>query len=477
MKKLFLSAGAFAGLAMSALALASCGESKETVTTGSTVTTTSNPTPTTTEAPKEVEVKDLDGKAYTIAPTANVDAVSKALILTSKNTLAETQEKIYAIEADLALNGNLSVTSLGGFNFKAELNGTAKAGVSIGKHKYARLTGDEVLTEAEYKKLQDEFFENFQLLAEADGSIKFTEMSIDEKFERFAELDKDVLAKDKEIIARVAGQSATARAKAFIYEGYGYTEVDAEAPKELVSYSLNDGNYYEAWVNYFHKYEKTNIQTMGSSSAMVTDLFGDYQELSLAGFVEENADMFNRALDGMGLPLSISSLAPVFEFSNIDATFFDSDAYKMVKTVVETLGVSVSDVKDGVVTFAVEINEEEIPALAKKLNVAEMVGVDNLDAILSALFSSEKSLLGVSVSIDAATGRFTNVTLTLDNIARIVTLLNAARTSLPRTISMYVPEEASGSLKLALDLKYNDDVNLTATPNPALTYVDPSEMR
>ena len=88
MKKLFLRTGLFAGLAMSTIALASCGGSNE------------------------VELKDVDGNSYKISATEDSEAVTKAMVLVANNA-SKKETKQYAFSVDANAKANITLSAQG----------------------------------------------------------------------------------------------------------------------------------------------------------------------------------------------------------------------------------------------------------------------------------------------------------------------------------------------------------------------------
>jgi hypothetical protein len=98
----------------------------------------------------------------------------------------------------------------------------------------------------------------------------------------------------------------------------------------------------------------------------------------------------------------------------------------MIKAVVETIGFCISKVENDNITFALDLNEKEIPALPKKLGLIESLGISNLDSLLSVMFNNDNSLLNLYFSMNGKTGRLTNVTLNLERVDRIITAVKLA---------------------------------------------------
>jgi hypothetical protein len=401
MKKIILSCGAIATLALSSIALASCGGASE------------------------VEIKDLNGETYKISQTEDTEAVSKALVLASKNALSEDQEKLYAIEADLALDGKINVSGFNGLNFNIELNANGKAGVSIGTHQYQGHSMQVEPSEEDMFRAEEELLNNLKFLAEGSASLKFTDISLDEKSSLYDGLSDEIMQKDREAVQKIKGKSLTANARVFMYEGYGYTEVDSATPKELL-FSPTSGEYLENLQNEFHMHEKADMHNMGYSSVVATSLLHDYQTMTLTELLEADGSYIPNYLKYLGIPFNMEDAKSLLSMGNIDESFYESDSYKMIKAVVETIGISISKVENDNITFALDLNEKEIPALAKKLGLKESLGISNLDSLLSVMFNNDNSLLNLSFSMNAKTGRLTNVTLNLERVDRIITAVKLA---------------------------------------------------
>lgn len=354
MKKIILSCGAIATLALGSIALASCGGASE------------------------VEIRDLNGESYKISQTEDTEAVSKALVLASKNALSEEQEKLYAIEADLALDGKINVSGWNGLNFNTELNANGKAGVSIGTHQYQGHSMQEEPSEEDMLRAEEELLNNLKFLAEGSASLKFTDISLDEKSSLYDGLSDEIMQKDREAVQKIKGKSLTANARVFMYEGYGYTEVDAYLPEEM-GYSPTSGDYTPNFQNEFHMHEKADMHNMGYSGVVATSLLHDYQTMTLTELLEADGAYIPNYLKYLGIPFNMEDAKSLLSMGNIDESFYEGDSYKTIKAVVETIGISISKVENDNITFALDLNEKEIPALAKKLGLEESLGISNLD--------------------------------------------------------------------------------------------------
>lgn len=440
MKKIFLRTGALAGLAVSALALASCGSS-------------------------EVEVKDLDGNSYKIAATEDSEAVSKAIVLAANSSTQETEGKFYAFGAEAKINANVTVES-DGIKGTIVANASASAGATMGKATYAAYTPDEdgAYKEADVKAATDLLKKNLGALVTAHGEAQFKNFSVDVNNKAFADYTAEEKEEVKNKFKAVDGKTAKADVKAFLYnDGYAYGELNATLPKEIAQLSTED----TAEEAKMEQYVKAAVP-FDEISPIVSTALNTYQTKTFADFItyaKENIPGF----EGINLP----------ELPKFDAKFYESNEYKALVDVVKELGVKVSNVSNGNVTFEVEVTEPEVKAAAEKVDPKSA-------AIIALLFSGDKSLFKASVTVDMAHGRLVSVNVSTEALDKIVTIAAYAVSSVVSgIISGITGSESStpslptlpfqkleGTLSFELNFKYDGDVNVSATPNSSKTYVE-----
>jgi hypothetical protein len=167
-----------------------------------------------------------------------------------------------------------------------------------------------------------------------------------------------------------------------------------------------------------------------------------------------------------------------------DAKFYESNEYKALVDVVKELGVKVSNVSNGNVTFEVDVTEPEVKAAAEKVDPKSA-------AVIALLFSGDKSLFKASVTVDMAHGRLVSVNVSTEALDKIVTIAAYAVSSVVSgIISGITGSESStpslptlpfqkleGTLSFELNFKYDGDVNVSATPDSSKTYVEQSAER
>lgn len=434
MKKVFFRTGALAGLAVSVLALASCGSS-------------------------EVDVKDLDGNSYKIAATEDSEAVSKAIVLAANSSAQETEGKLYAVGVDAKVNGNVTVEA-NGVTGTIVANANASAGASIGTATYAAYTPNEdgSYASADVKAATDLLKQNLGALVTAHGDVQFKNFGVDTTNKAFADLTDEEIKAIQDSVKAVDGKAVSADVKAFLYnDGYAYGEVNAKIPEEIAQLISS-----ETQTN-IEKYIKSAIP-YDDMAPVVSTALNAYQTKSLADFVtyaKENIPGF----EDFDLP----------EMPKFDATFYESDEYKTLVDVVEALGVKVSNVSNSNVTFEVEVTEPEVKEVAKKL-------APEFSAAIGLVFSGEKTLFKASVTVDVVHGRFVSVHVSTDALDKIYTLASVVSSGLGSGIiggfatAPEIPtlpfEEVEGSLSFELNFKYDGDVNVSATPDSSKTYVE-----
>ena len=439
MKKIFFRAGALTGLAVSALVLASCGSS-------------------------EVEVKDLDGNSYKIAATEDSEAVSKAIVLAANSSTQETEGKFYAIGLDAKVNGNVTVEA-NGMTGTVVANASASAGASIGKATYAAYKANEdgAYAEADVKAATDLLKKNLGALVTAHGDAEFKNFSVDVTNKAYANYTDEEKEAIKNKFKAVDGKKASADAKAFLYnDGYAYAEVKANLPEEIAQLS---GEGTETKTN-IEQYIKTAIP-YDSMAPVISTALNVYQTKTLADFVtyaKENIPGF----ESINLP----------ELPKFDAKFYESNEYKTLIEVVKALGVKVSNVSNGNVTFEVEVTEPEVKEAINKISPA-------IATVIGQLFSGDKTLFKASVTIDMAHGRFVSVNVSTDALDKIATVASYLVSSIVSGIVSGITgnesapsmptlpfDKLEGTLSFELNFKYDGDVNVSATPDSSKTYVE-----
>ena len=439
MKKNLLKASAFLGLAISAFVLASCGESAE-ASTEVVNTTTTETLPATEEMSETVEITDLDGKVFTISETKDANVVTKALLLSALNGV-KSEKNPYAIAFDAKVNGNVSVEA-NGVTGTIDADVKASVAASIGDKPYTGFDVTKELTEEEINKAILEV-NNIAAVASLKGEILFSDFVIDEKDPIFTEdptlLDqakKQALAKDK----------IDADIRVFIKENTAYGEFFAHIPEAISSKDESDIQYTPKTEGIF-----TDI------APMVTTALSDYQNSSLINF-------YNKYVEMMEFDENAKVKLEPIDLSMVNAEFFESEEYQRIVSLVETLGIEISEIKDGVATVSFDITG------AKVKNFLKLIGQDSIATVVNPLLPNDESLAKIALTVDLAKARLNHFEISIDEIETIgsVALVVAA---------LYMPEDAvlpvdsvKGSISLTIDVKYDADVNAVAEPKEGIEY-------
>lgn len=439
MKKLFLRTGLFAGLAMSTIALASCGGSNE------------------------VQLQDADGNTYKVAVTEDSDTVSKAMVLAAANA-TKGEEKQYAFSVDASVDAKITLEMEG---IKGTVTAGAKAfvGASIGKDAYkAYEMGEEGYAEADFTEATAALKKGLGFLATAEGNVKFSDLAVNEKAEVWTDASAEALAETKARVAGYNGKGANAKVRAFLNDGTFYAEVEAKAAKELTD-TEEDSEY-----NYYGK----AALPLDEMSPMMATALHDFQTKSYSEFLEAYLPM----LSDMGLPVELPEELPTFE---VNKAFFESDDYETLTKIVKALGVKISAINGSNVTFAVDITGNEVKEAVKAVNPA-------LVLMLPADLSTDKTILSVSVTMNAVKGLVSQVkvsTEAVDVIASVayqvaeMVISNMFGNQVKAMVNHLAVEKSetpwdslSGTFKFEANFKYDADVKVAATPNSAYTYVE-----
>ena len=437
MKKLFLRTGLFAGLAMSTIALASCGGSNE------------------------VQLKDADGNTYKVAVTEDSDTVSKAMVLAAANA-TKGEQKQYAFSVDASVDAKITLEMEG---IKGTITAGAKAfvGASIGKDAYkAYEMGEEGYAEADFTEATAALKKGLGFLATADANVKFSDVAVNEKSEVWADAPAEALAETKTRVAGYNGKGATAKVRAFLNDGTFYAErcIGRFAAKELAD-TEKDAEY-----NY---YGKTALP-LDEMSPMLATALHDFQTKSYSEFLEAYLPM----LSDMGLPVQLPEELPTFE---VNKAFFESDNYETITKVVKALGVKISAINGSNVTFAVDITGNEVKEAVKAVSPAAVL-------MLPADLATDKTILSVSVTMNAVKGLVSQVkvsTEAVDVLASVVyqavEMVISNMFGVKAMVNHLAVEKSatpwdslSGTFKFEANFKYDADVKVAATPNSNLTY-------
>ena len=433
MKKVFMSAFALSSLALSTFALASCGGSKE------------------------AEVKDLDGNSYKIAATEDSEAVSKALVLAANQVYAGGDEKIYAIGFDSTASCEISFSTEG---IKGTIKGENKAngGATIGTKTYV----DPTLPESKDVDFAKELKENLSFLVSENLTAKFSDFSIDETYESFENSTEEELSKAKSMVSSLNGTAVDYSAKLYTNDGFIYAETDAVLPEAFT-------NTFTQYASSLSAFKDKNVKMPYSieNPEEVAIVLHNYQTMTQASFMDEY------------MPLILASANVSLPAIKFDDKFFESKEYQTLVNMVKTLGVKVSNVNNGDVTFEVNVTEKEVIEFAKTLENEDFV------KIAEYIFKGEKSLLDLSFTINVTNGRVVSLKVSLDTLDVIPTLVQAVLVvsfggafNPNKTVDQLLesmeplPFTLSGKLSLEANFKYNKAVNATQSPASNKTYVE-----
>ncbi len=436
MKKLFLSMGAIAGVAVSALTLASCGGNNEAVVTGA------------------------DGKEVKIVVTDDATEVSKALLAVASSA-ASNKETYYSVGVDASLDASVKADYMGA-SFDLSANATASVYGTIGKNNYTDYSAVEEPTEAQITAAKNAISSNVDLEAKANAEVTLNATFSDEMKSQMGEAATQYEAAFK-------NQKLTASAAAFTEDNLTmYTEANLECTqgiydfvtmmsgKELIpGAEAQDGKYK---VDMYYNLGEANIKD--EDALQINSLLAAYQTNDL-----------NAVLAMLGVDTSV--IAPTTETTTVNV--YESDEFKALVAGVQMLGVKVSDVKNGDVTFSLDAKGSLLNTAMSIINSKQIVPHGDQIAITTAMYNGATTTTGIfdedtvyasaSLKIGAATGLPKNITIGTENIKGIVNAYLGASTSESAEIVK------SGSINLSLDFKYNDDVKFTKTKTAGKTYV------
>lgn len=436
MKKLFLSMGAIAGVAVSALTLASCGGNNEAVVTGA------------------------DGKDVKIVVTDDATEVSKALLAVASSA-ASNKETYYSVGVDASLDASVKADYMGA-SFDLGANVTASVYGTIGKNNYTDYSAVEEPTEAQITAAKNAISSNVDLEAKANAEVTLNATFSDEMKSQMGEAATQYEAAFK-------NQKLTASAAAFTEDNLTmYTEANLECTqgiydfvtmmsgKELIpGAEAEDGKYK---VDMYYNLGEANIKD--EDALQINSLLAAYQTNDL-----------NAVLTMLGVDTSV--IAPTTATTTVNV--YESDEFKALVAGVQMLGVKVSEVKNGDVTFSLDAKGSLLNTAMSIINSKQIVPHGDI-AITTAMFNGVTTTTtgifdentvyaSASLKIGAATGLPKNITIGTDNIKGIVNAYLGASTSESAEIVK------SGSINLSLDFKYNDDVKFTKTKTAGKTYV------
>lgn len=417
MKKSILSLGLLTG-AISVFALASCSQGPTTV-------------------------KDLEGNDYTIEASKDKEVVAKSLVLAAK-AVSASQQKYYALGAEVNLEGAVT-TAYTGIDLTVNVAANLALKGSIGTNAYTAIyditqKAPSSFTAEQIKSANDQLAANLKAEAILSASATMTATTEDEQLKESADILNGIKA-EANVAAFLANATETEPLTA-------YGEVNAKA--SVAFYSLLTMVMPEGYSDFFTESEdkkdmvadfnvKYGIQSIPAAQNVVSAL-SYYQNHTLG-----------ETLKAFGVDMD----------TTIDADFFESKDYQTFVTVIDQLGIEITDAKGGTLTVGLNLTGDKIGALAtltgKKLSVEDLTNLAKLD--------KDKTYFKVDYTIDVVKGLPTGFKAELPDLS-VITLFSK---DLP-------VEKLGGNLKVDYKLTTDGDVKFTKTVDPNKTYVNPEDL-
>jgi hypothetical protein len=324
MKKLFLSMGAIAGLAVSALSLTACNN-----------------------AATEAKLKDANGNEVVIAKTEKAEDVAKALVVISQ----QDGKKIYAVGANLDVNAKVKGKAMGA-NVELTASASAEAKVTIGKNTYTDYTEalKTGLSEEQEQAAINQFANNIDFEASASANAKL-KASVD-KSELATQLgitDQTAIDEAASNIETMLNMEANGNAKLFYDEGYGYVEASAKLPANLASMmgvTVTGEETTAELVKNIRSDEKLAESISGDKAAQISTYLNAYQTKSLNELLASFGISGDASIDDEEL-VSVSTTAE---------DFYESEMFTQIVAGIESVGVTISSVNGTDVEFTLNAN-------------------------------------------------------------------------------------------------------------------------
>ena len=474
MKKRFLRFGIFTGALVSAFALASCnGDSPEPETPPEEKTT--------------AKVKDLSGNDYEIEETTDSNKALMSLFLAA-NTVKDTN-KHYALGTTLRVDANVSGTMPGAtVSLDAAVSTSVKA--SIGKNSYtsiydfSRPLEGQTPTETQLATALDEFSKNFKSEATLSAKVKTKVTTTETQSLTTEEQGQGQQSGDTQEAPNMMEMLMTMLADADIdVEASLFTKAPATTSEKLRVYGevsaklpvvFDDfGGMAQQFLPTMTKTAATDGKTSNYGynfymedlmdpeiAAMLTSIFATYQNASTnIGAIDK---LGKSGILGSGSTLVSTVLTGGVE-TVFNENFFTSNTYTQVQNVAKELGLKVSSINNGKVTFTLDCTGKALNTIQDMSNQATTN--NNLTALATKMFDDDKTYSKLELAIDVQNGIISKYKVTIPEIADIFNVVKGTtRNQNIKAITL----AGTYSMEVACDV--DDSVSFTKTPSASKTY-------
>lgn len=438
MKKLFLSMGAIAGLAVSALSLTACNK-----------------------AATEAKLKDANGNEVVIAKTEKAEDVAKALVVISQ----QDGKKIYAVGANLDVNAKVKGKAMGA-NVELTASASAEAKVTIGKNTYTDYTEalKTGLSEEQKQAAINQFANNIDFEASASANAKL-KASVD-KSELATQLgitDQTAIDEAASNVEKMLNMEANGNAKLFYDEGYGYVEASAKLPTTIASMmgvSVTGEETTTELVKNIRSDEKLADSIPGSAAAQISTYLNAYQTKSLNELLASFGISGDASIDDEEL-VSVSTTAE---------DFYESEMFTQIVEGIKSVGVTISSVNGTDVEFTLNANGKLLNEAYDKFAPRKAIAGDAYYAIASSLgtesplFDENTVYATAKCVIDVANVLPKSLELSTEKLGDI------AKVAMGMSSAQLPVEFTEGNLSVALNFKYDDAVKFEMKKNASITY-------
>ena len=441
MKKLFLSMGAIAGLAVSALSLTACNN-----------------------AATEAKLKDANGNEVVIAKTEKAEDVAKALVVISQ----QDGKKIYAVGANLDVNAKVKGKAMGA-NVELTASASAEAKVTIGKNTYTDYTEalKTGLSEEQEQAAINQFANNIDFEASASANAKL-KASVD-KSELATQLgitDQTAIDEAASNVEKMLNMEANGNAKLFYDEGYGYVEASAKLPTTIASMmgvSVTGEETTTELKKNIRSDEKLSESISGDKAAQISTYLNAYQTKSLNELLASFGISGDASIDDEEL-VSIST----------SEDFYESEMFTQIVEGIESVGVTISSVNGTDVEFTLNANGKLLNQAYSMFAPRKAISGDAFRAVEpnAALFDEKTVYATAKCVIDVANVLPKSLELSTEKLGDI------AKVAMGMSGAQLPVEFTEGNLSVALNFKYDDAVKFEMKPNASITYeFNDSELR
>ena len=201
--------------------------------------------------------------------------------------------------------------------------------------------------------------------------------------------------------------------------------------------------------------------TTNRAAARIASIFAAYQNASTnIGAINTlgQAGMFGNNVKGL-VPVVTASVDSIF-----NADFFTSNTYTDVKKVAKELGLKVTAIDNGKVTFTLDVTGKALNSLSK-MGETE----NNLTAQSTEMFDDTKTYSNLELAIDVTNGIISKYKVSIPKVENIFDLVKANSTLTLGTISIK-DLTLAGSFSIELTCDIDDAVTFTKTPSATKTY-------